>query len=98
LIIPFQDYREFSSNYIFPIILKNGTKEKRDILRHQLANAGIQTSVHYPAVHRFNIYQQFNYSLQKTDYVTNCLITLPMYSSLPIDKVEFISNEIFGSL
>ena len=94
LIIPFEDYTEFSSNYIFPVILKNSTFEKRNKIRELLANAGIQTSVHYPAVHRFSIYKDFYINLPNTDYVTNNLITLPMYSNLKEADIKFICTTI----
>ena len=59
IIIPFKDNKNYSSNYIFPIVLKNSKREKRDEVRNKLAEAGIQTSVHYPAVHRFSIYRDY---------------------------------------
>lgn len=55
IIVPFSSYNEFASNYIFPIILKDSDYAKRE----KLAEAGIQTSVHYPAVHKFSIYKNF---------------------------------------
>jgi dTDP-4-amino-4,6-dideoxygalactose transaminase len=94
IIIPFKDYKEFSSNYIFPIVLKNSTSEKRDLIRNKLAEAGIQTSIHYPAVHRFSIYKEFFVELPKTDYVVNNLITLPMYSALKIDDLTYIAKNL----
>ena len=94
IIIPFKDYSEFSSNYIFPIILKNSTAEKRDEIRHKLAEVGIQTSVHYPAVHRFSIYKDFYMELPNTDYVANNLITLPIYANLSYDEIKLIYNNL----
>ena len=94
VIVPFMDYFHFSSNYIFPIVLRNSTIEKRDLVRNKLAEAGIQTSVHYPAVHRFSIYEAFYIDLQKTDYVTDNLITLPMYSNLDEENILFIKNHL----
>ncbi|HSV88420.1 MAG TPA: DegT/DnrJ/EryC1/StrS family aminotransferase [Bacteroidales bacterium] len=91
IIIPFRHYEEFTSNYILPIVLKNGNAEKRDQIRAALAEAGIQTSMHYPAVHRFSIYQKFYTKLPVTDYLVDSLITLPMYSSLPKDAIEYIA-------
>jgi len=94
IIIPFKDQNEFSSNYIFPIILKNSTYEKRDMIRNKLAEAGIQTSVHYPAVHQFSIYKDFYKELPNTDYVADNLITLPMYANLRKDDIECISEKL----
>ena len=94
IIIPFRDYTEFSSNYILPIVLKDGNAEKRDQIRAALAEAGIQTSMHYPAVHRFSIYKEFYSELPVTDYLVNNLITLPMYSKLTGEQVHYICNTL----
>lgn len=94
IIIPFENYTEFSSNYIFPIVLKDSTFEKRDKIREQLAEAGIQTSVHYPAVHRFSIYKEFYTELPLTDYLVDNLITLPMYSKLTEVQIKFICSTL----
>jgi len=94
IIIPFKDNREFVSNYIFPIILKDSTVEKRDIVRNQLHEDGIQTSVHYPAAHRFLIYKQYGGNLEKTEYATDNEITLPMYSKLTDAEVDYIADAV----
>jgi len=94
IIIPFKDYNEFSSNYIFSIVLKNSTFEKRDAIRNQLAEAGIQTSVHYPAVHRFSIYKEFYRELPVTDYLVDNLITLPMHSKLSDKDIMLITDSL----
>lgn len=94
IIIPFKNHNEFSSNYIFTIILKKSNANKRDDIRNKLAELGIQTSVHYPAVHRFSIYKDFYTELPKTDYVANNLITLPMYSKLNEDQIIYIYESI----
>ena len=98
IIIPFADYKYFSSNYIFPIVLKNSTFERRERIRNQLAEAGIQTSVHYPAVHRFSIYKEFFTCLPKTEYVADNLITLPMYSRLTKEQTQLIAQIIKKSI
>lgn len=94
IIIPFKDYKEFSSNYIFPIVLKNSNYEKRDAIRNKLAEVGIQTSIHYPAAHRFSIYQKYSASLPVTDYVAANSITLPMYSKLRVEDLKYISTNL----
>jgi len=94
IIVPFKDYADFSSNYIFPIVLKNSTIEKRDKIRNQLAEKGIQTSVHYPPVHRFSVYKDFYKELPVTDYLGDNLITLPMYSKLTDNDIHYISNSL----
>ncbi len=92
IIIPFKGFESFSSNYIFPVILENSTAIKRDGVRERLAKAGIQTSVHYPAVHRFSIYKKYKTCLPVTNYVTDNLITLPMYAALTKEQIDFICD------
>lgn len=98
LIIPFLDREDFSSNYIFPIILKDSDYKRRDKIRNLLAERGIQTSIHYPAVHRFHFYQNFVSNLPITEYVADNLITLPMYSSLNEEQITFISSTLMELL
>ncbi len=90
LIIPFCEYHDFVSNYIFPIVLKDSNHQKRDRLRELLRSRGIQTSVHYPAVHRFELYNDKTTCLEITEYVSDCEITLPFYSSLTKEKIDYI--------
>jgi dTDP-4-amino-4,6-dideoxygalactose transaminase len=94
ILIPFKEYKWFSSNYVFPIVINNQGLKKRDQIRDHLAKAGIQTSVHYPAVHRFLIYSGSCGNLPVTEYITDNLITLPMYSRLDKNQIFFISDTI----
>ncbi len=92
--IPFADNKEFVSNYIMPIVLKDSSAEKRDQVRDKLHAAGIQTSVHYPAIHKFSIYKNCNASLPTTEYVTDNEITLPMYASLTKEEIVLIAKTL----
>jgi len=92
--IPFLKNTEFVSNYILPIVLKNSTSEKRDRVREKLHAVGIQTSVHYPAIHKFSIYKAYEASLPNTEYVTDNEITLPMYASLKIREIRYITSTL----
>lgn len=94
IIVPFKGYKYFSSNYIFPIVLKDSTVENRNRVRDLMAAAGIQTSVHYPAVHRFSIYREFATPLPNTEYVADNLITLPMFSRLTPEQVDYICSTL----
>ncbi len=98
IIIPFKDNTEFTSNYIFPIILKDSTAEYRDSVRNSLHQNGIQTSIHYPAVHRFTIYKNEYTPLTITDYIVSNEITLPMYGALTKQDVDYISNCLYEIL
>ena len=92
IIIPFENNNEFVSNYIFPIVLKDSNAEYRDEIRNKLHEKGIQTSVHYPAVHRFSNYKREYVELPITDYLVNNEISLPMFSALNRDDIIFIAD------
>ena len=98
VIIPFKANINKSSNYIFPIVLKDSSVNIRDQIRFYLDSKGIQTSVHYPAVHRFSIYNSNKIKLPVSEYVSDNLITLPMYSSLTNLEVDYICNELSNAL
>lgn len=94
IVVPFADNTEFVSNYIMPIVLTKGTVENRDKIREAIHAAGIQTSVHYPAIHRFSIYKDYGAVLPQTEYVTDHEITLPMYAALTMEQVDFICETV----
>jgi dTDP-4-amino-4,6-dideoxygalactose transaminase len=85
--IPFSASKGVCSNYIFPILVEN-----RDEVRKYLAQKGIQTSIHYQPVHRFNIYKKYYKELPVTDNVADRLLTLPMYSSLKEKDIIYIKE------
>lgn len=94
VIIPFKENKEFVSNYIMPIVLKDSTVEQRDRLRSFLHSNGVQTSNHYPPIHRFSIYSKYASNLPITEYVCDNEVTLPMYASLTEENVIYITDLI----
>ncbi len=98
IIIPFANHKGYVSNYIFPIVLRDSDFVKRDYIRKKLQEKGIQTSVHYPAVHQFSIYSDIKAELAKTEYIADNEITLPMYSKLTEDQIRYISNQLRDAL
>lgn len=98
VVVPFADNKGFVSNYIMPVVIAQGDASYRDAVREKMHNAGIQTSVHYPAVHRFSVYKDYPAVLPQTDYVTDHEITLPMYAALTMDQVDFICSVLDSAL
>jgi dTDP-4-amino-4,6-dideoxygalactose transaminase len=98
VIVPFADNNEFVSNYIMPIVLTNSTNEIRDLIREKMHAAGIQTSVHYPAIHNFSIYKEYYAVLPQTEYVTNNEITIPMYAVLSNSQIDFIVETLNNAI
>ncbi len=92
LAVPFAGEAGFVSNYIFPTVLLDGDRARRDKIREFMHSAGIQTSVHYPAAHRFSTYRDLGAILPETEFVTDMEITLPMYAALSGSEVDFICD------
>ena len=98
IIIPFRNHIGFVSNYIMPLVLKNSTREKRNFVRNYLHDKGIQTSVHYPAIHKFSAYSEFSRKLPITEYVVDNEFTVPMYAGLTEKQVEYICTCIKSAI
>jgi len=90
--IPYLAHSYSASNYIFPILVAEGGPERRDAIRNELARRGIQTSVHYPAVHRFSAYRRPERSLPKTEFIADQEITLPLFGTLTEHQVDYIAR------
>jgi dTDP-4-amino-4,6-dideoxygalactose transaminase len=78
-----------SSCYIMPVLLRE--PQRRDEIRHRLLERhGIQTSVHYPPIHRFAAYWQRSpdLSLPVTDAVSSAEITIPLYPHMTDAQLE----------
>ncbi len=99
IIIPFKADKEKSASYIFPVVLSSGNSEQRDALREFLAKNGVQTSVHYPPVHKFKIYESYaTKALPNTEYVADCEFTLPMYGALTEEQIVYICEKVIEGL
>lgn len=86
LILPFAAHQpENSACHLFPVILPPDMD--RPEFMAALAEKGIQTSIHYPPVHRFSFYQSlwspdFDHGLPQTEAVTSRLVTLPLFPTM----------------
>lgn len=98
VVVPFHSNKEFVSNYIMPIVIKNSTSERRDAIRDYMFGKGIQTSNHYPAIHKFSIYKDYPANLPFTEYVCDNEITLPMYGDLAEDEIKYIVSTLQSAL
>ena len=68
--------RARSAHHIFTVVVDEGVD--RDAVRSSLADARVQTSLHYPPIHRFSIYEG-GPELPLTDAYAARAITLPLY-------------------
>ncbi len=92
--LPFQGVPlEASACHILPVLLP--AVVDRQTIMNALKEQGIQTSVHYPPIHRFTYYQNlyppgFDHGLPQTEDVANRELTLPLYPALTPEQVEAV--------
>ena len=95
LSVPFRDYPRSSSHHLFPILLDRKISRKKfmGLLRAE----GIQSSIHYPPIHRFSYYRKSlrrkQAELPLTDHVGAHQVTLPLYPLLKRDEVAFVCEK-----
>ena len=94
IVVPFSRREGLVSNYIFPVVLEGADAAQRDALRDAMHDRGIQTSIHYPAVHRFSIFERYRRPLPKTELVSDTLVTLPMHGRLSADDVSRVAGTL----
>ncbi len=99
LILPFAPELEASACHLFPVILPPGTD--RAALMTSLAEKGIQSSIHYPPIHRFSHYQRlwppaFDHGLTQTEEVTARLVTLPLFPTMTAEQQDWVVAAIQG--
>ncbi len=87
--IPFRLRKERVSHHIFPVVLPE--RIDRFKLMDTLAKDGIQTSIHYPPVHKMAIYRGLRKDkLPLTETAARRELTLPMHPGLNFSDVEKI--------
>jgi dTDP-4-amino-4,6-dideoxygalactose transaminase len=94
--IPFNQYEEEATYHIFPIVLVKTVDRVKFV--EYLKEAGIQTSLHYPAIHLFSYYRDVFGTregvLPNTEYVTKKEVTLPLYPALGEENIDYIGSKI----
>jgi len=96
--VPYASALPGSSYHIFPLLLREGGTERRKAVRKALAERGIQTSVHYPPAHRFEIYSSLKAVLPKTEWVANHEITLPLFAGLTETQQAQVVTELVAHI
>lgn len=68
----------------------------RDRLRADLAERRIQTSVHYPPIHRFSAYRDLEPSrpLARTDEAAARIVTLPLFARMTDDQLSLVVDAL----
>jgi dTDP-4-amino-4,6-dideoxygalactose transaminase len=93
--VPFgvQPEWSISAHHLAVIVLPDD--ELRAPLRLRLAEAGVQTSVHYPPIHQFSYYSNAaSRPLPQTDSVSGRLVTLPLFPHMDGDQVALVVEAV----
>lgn len=81
--IPFLGHYGVSAAHLMPVLLPR--LEVREKFMEKMKSEGIQTSIHYPPIHKFSAFaagSQDNLSLPITEDVASREVTLPLYPGL----------------
>ncbi len=87
-----------AAHHLAVIVLPTG--RSREEFRADLAAAGIQTSVHYPPIHRFSYYRRLGERrpLPATEEVADRLVTLPLYAHMRDSDVSAVISSVLDSI
>jgi dTDP-4-amino-4,6-dideoxygalactose transaminase len=97
--MPFGDLEAHavSAHHLAVVVLP--LEAARDTVREKLADRGIQTSVHYPPIHRFSEYAVHSARpLPRTDEVADRLLTLPLYPHLADEQVDLVAAALLEAV
>lgn len=82
--------------HLFGVVVDAG---KRDAIRLAMAAAGVQTSLHYPPIHRFSAFSDYaGASLPVSEEFAARMITLPLYVGLSFEGVSDIVTALAGEV
>lgn len=89
---------EVSAHHLAVVVLPRRTA--RAELRAELAARRIQTSVHYPPIHRFSAYEELgvNRPLPRTDDLGERVLTLPLFPHMTGEQVDEVAGALIAAL
>lgn len=98
--VPFKDHPGITSAHLMPILLPPNIN--RNQFMEKMKSHGIQTSIHYPPIHKFSCYRtngiDADESLRVTEEVAAHEVTLPLYPALREEDVTHIVQAVQKSL
>jgi dTDP-4-amino-4,6-dideoxygalactose transaminase len=97
VIVPFADPWP-SAHHLMPVLLPAAIS--RQTVIDWLRKRGIQTTVHYPPVHRLTFYNdlQPGLHLPRTEEFAQRELTLPLHPRMMMSTVEFVVKSLAGAL
>ncbi len=87
-----------AAHHLAVVVLPAGSS--REEFRAGLAASGIQTSVHYPPIHRFSFYRSLGERrpLPATEEIADRLVTLPLYPHMRDNDVTAVISAVLDSI
>ena len=80
------------AHHLFTVVLDRGID--RDAVRARLSAAGVQSSIHYPPAHLFEIYRGGARVLPVTEEYWSRTLTLPLFAHMSRDQTEIVVTEL----
>ena len=98
LSLPYMSHPGVSGAHLFPVLLDAGLD--REVFIEAMHAQGIQTSIHYPPVHRFTYYRQNDDStrLPMTEEIASREVTLPLYPTMTGEDLELVVRSAVNAL
>lgn len=84
-----------SANHLFTVLVDD--QDGRDEIRSKLAEGGVQTSLHYPPVHRLSAYD-VQADLPLTDAYSDRAITLPLFPTITEEQIGLVLSSLAGAI
>ena len=99
--VPFQSHPGTTAAHILPILLPH--QVNRVHFMEEMKSQGIQTSIHYPPIHKFTSYGEFDSAeaskrLAVTEDIAAREVTLPLYPAMNDEHVAQVVDAVAHSL
>jgi dTDP-4-amino-4,6-dideoxygalactose transaminase len=96
--VPFAQFSYTSANHILPILLPKRVNRQHVI--QSLLNASIQTSIHYPAIHKLSYYRTVFpcVELPQTEDYAQRELTLPLHPKMEAEHVDEVTRALAEAL
>lgn len=90
--VPSFGRRGRSAHHLTVVVASSG--DERDRARERLRRLRIQTSVHYPPVHRFSYYRERKLELPRAEEIADRVVTLPLHPKLIDTDVDIVCDAL----
>jgi dTDP-4-amino-4,6-dideoxygalactose transaminase len=84
-----------SAHHLFTVLVDESID--RDAVRAELAEQGIQTSLHYPPIHRFTAYD-VDVELPLTESYSARAMTLPLFPTITEEQIGLVLSGLSGAI